>query len=69
MLLRNCFCPLAGESGRGVVFFRIVPVTQHFGRKEMRPPIYEDGHVFRDSVMIEKKLQTAMTDRGSSAAR
>lgn len=49
--------------------FRIVPVTQHFGRKEMRPPIYEDGHVFRDSVMIEKKLQTAITDRGSSAAR
>ena len=36
--------------------FRIVPVTQHFGRKEMRPPIYEDGHVFRDSVMIEKEI-------------
>lgn len=36
--------------------FRIVPVTQYFGRKEMRPPIYEDGHVFRDSVMIEKEI-------------
>lgn len=36
--------------------FRIIPVTEHFGRREMRPPVYEDKHVFRDSVIIEKEI-------------
>ena len=44
--------------------FRIVPVTQHFGRKEMRPPIYEDGHVFRDSVIIEKEITDSYNGPG-----
>ena len=44
---------------------RIVPMVEHFGRLEMRPPIYEDPHVFRDSVIIEKEIIEEYDGRGT----
>ncbi len=49
---------LKWEENRNAVWYdlQIFPQAEYFGRKEMRPPLYEDPHVFRNGLILPMSI-------------